>query len=365
MKTLQRTAVISDYEGPWSTVDYADALTKSVIPNADRLFKSLSNYIVYLINTRPKEGYQPGYTLALAAPILIAYDVNEDKMKTIAKESARFVPGTKEAIGNMQQQGPFWIVSTGYKQYVDSTAPLVGIPLNRTRSTPFPIEELKQNVREDDKRMVREIAQNITRLPPVGVINSEKDVTPEMRVTIDYLGEFLWRVLPQTSLAPTLESVKPMGGERKVMALREILKEEKVTPRKAVGVGDSFTDVDMLKWIADAGGLSISFNGNNHALKSAMVAITASDTHITPVITQIYARSDIREVEHVTRNWSASALREEVNNGYLDQRLLDSVMKLSEFPMAYWLTKENFESVKAKSLLSRTSVRGEDVSVLA
>lgn len=370
VSTHQKTVVVSDWEGPWATADYAYDIMRAVVPNGDRLFSAISEYDDYLAYIQKKRGYEPGDTLALIAPFLIAYDIEEGALNSIARKSAKFIRGSMEAIEALRQLGyPLRILSTSYCQYVWHTTSLVGIPQENTKCTIFPIADFKVNVRDEDKSLAKEMIPKILGLGKLGInaSSTEKDLPPEARETINTMDEFFWEVLPKTSFQSVLENIKPLGGKRKLEALQEILKEENRSLKEAVVMGDSITDWVMLKKTSQAGGLAISFNGNAYAVRNAKVAVTSADCMITPVLVQIYGRSGIKEIEHATRNWSLETLREEVTKGYLDQTLFDHLSKLSswnELPMAYWITKKDVDIIIEKSSTFRKNVRGFAVGSL-
>jgi len=370
ISTHEKTIVLSDWEGPWVTADYAYDIMKAVVPNGDRLFSAISEYDDYLAYVKKKKGYEPGDTLALIAPFLIAYDIEEKTLNSIARKSAKFIRGSTEAIEVLRQLGyPLRVVSTSYCQYVWYTTSLVGIPQENTKCTIFPIADFKLNVKDGDKRLVKEMIPRILNLGKLGInaSSTEKDLPAEARETINTMDEFFWEVLPQTSFESVLENIKPLGGKRKLEALQEFLKEENRSPKEAVVIGDSITDWVMLKKASRMGSLAISFNGNAYAVKNAKVAVASVDCMITPVLVQIYGRSGIKEIEHITKNWNPATLREEVTKGYLDQALFDHLLKLNsrnELPMAYWITKKDIDTVIEKSSTIRKSVRGYAVGSL-
>ena len=370
LKTAQKTILVSDWEGPWVIADYAYDIMKALVPNGDRLFSAISEYDDYLAYIRKKRGYEPGDTLALIAPFLIAYDIDEKALQKIANESAKFINGSIESLKILHSLGySVRIVSTRYCQYVWFTASLAGILAEHTRCTPFSITDFKQRVQEQDKELVKNKIPEILRLGKLGInaSSTNRDLLPAARDTISKMDELFWEILPKTTFGPILESIKPLGGSRKLRALEEILKAEKRELKAAVVIGDSITDWVMLKKTKQSGGLAISFNGNSYAVENANVAVMSDNCIVTPILVQIFERTGLKGIKYITSNWSLESLGNEVTKGNLDKTLFDRFQKLKdrpELPQANWITRKNTDSIKEKSSFFRKTVRGHDVGSL-
>ena len=115
----------------------------------------------------------------------------------------------------------------------------------------------------------------------------------------------------------------------------------------------------MLRETRENRGLSISFNGNKHAVQNANVAVASEDCMVTPLLVQIFGRSDIGEIEHVATNWDMDTLRKEVSVGNLDQWLFDRVFRQEEQPAVYWVTEDKIKEILTVSRRYRETVRGE------
>lgn len=369
LTTTRKTMVVSDWEGPWVIADYAYDIMKALVPDGDRLFSAISEYDDYLAYIRKKKGYEPGDTLALIAPFLIAYDIDEKALQKTANESARFITGSIESLKILRSFGySVRIVSTSYCQYVWFTTALAGIPPEHTRCTSFPITDFKQHVQEQDTELVKNMIPEILRLGKLGVnaSSTDQDLLPAARDTISKMDEFFWEILPKTTFGPILESIKPLGGSRKLRALEDTLKAEGHGLKAAVVIGDSITDWVMLKKTKQSGGLAISFNGNSYAIKNANMAVISDNCIITPVLVQIFERAGLEGVRRVTKSWSLENLRTEVANGHLDKTLFYRFQKLKvgQLPQAHWITGKNTETLIKMSSAFRKSVRGSAVGSL-
>jgi predicted HAD superfamily phosphohydrolase len=133
--------VKSDWEGPWVIADYAFEIVKRGLPNGEKVFNVISEYDDYLAYIRKKVNYEPGDTLALIAPFIIAFNLDSNFLIQIAKESANFIHGSIDAIKLLEKLGvSIKVLSTSYCQYVHYTTALAGIPRANVKCTLFDID---------------------------------------------------------------------------------------------------------------------------------------------------------------------------------------------------------------------------------
>jgi energy-converting hydrogenase A subunit R len=364
---------ISDWEGPWVIADHAFEVAKKGIWNGEKLFSIISEYDDYLAYIRKKVGYEPGDTLALIAPFLIAYNVHSGFLLEVAKENANFIDGALEAIRVLEKIGhPIKIISTSYCQYVYYTTALAGIPKTNVRCTMFEIDKYIRKIIDEDKKFVREKVKQITGYPKLGISPtlSENQLNSTVREAIRELDCFFWDELPNTGFKEVLEEVKPLGGYRKYQALLDFSKDQNEDLSACVVIGDSITDWVMLKNVKEAGGLAISFNGNEYAVRNSNVALISDTCLITPIIIDLFMKKGLSAVKELTKNWTYENLRKAVRNQWINSFLFENLIKRVnrktkvEFPLAVWIDEQNLEETVRKSMEMRKKVRGITVGSL-
>lgn len=366
--------VVSDWEGPWVTADHAYEVTKRGVPSGDKLFAGISEYDDYLFYVRKMPGYNPGDTLALIAPFLMAYGRGSPLLIEVAKDNANFIAGAMEGIALLQELHGLDIVSTSYEQYVHYTTALAGIPKERTHCTRFPIDEYFKEIVGKDIQLVGEWAPKIAQLPKLGIsaTTTEKDLSPEALAAVRELDHFYWELLPETSFARVLKEVKPIGGTRKLDAAKAILEKAGLSLQDASIVGDSITDLVMLKETRKAGGLALSFNGNDYAVTSANVMLGSDNCLATAVVVDIFNRKGIEKVRKVAGEWSYKTLKETCQEGALHKAVFDKFCEAfpkpeERFPVLKWvdgISKEELDAAIKTSKTYRKSVRGTAVAAL-
>ena len=365
--------VISDWEGPWVIADYAFELLKRGIPNGENIFKVISEYDDYLAYIRKKPNYEPGDTLALITPFLIAYNLDSNFLLQVAKDCANFVSGSFEALKILRDLGyDVKVVSTSYCQYVHYTTSIANIPLTNVKCTVLKIDKYIEIVDDKDKELVREKGKILANFPSLGISATakEENLSDAAKKVIQELNKFFWKELNKTSFKGILEEIKPLGGYRKYQAVLDFLKEKNEELGSSVVIGDSITDWVMLKKTKEAGGLAISFNGNEYAIRNANVALISDNCLIIPIIIDLFKRKGASKVKEITENFSYERIKEAVAAGWIDSRILEAIEThyegclQSEFPIAIWVSEEMLEEIIAKSLEMRRKVRGITVGAL-
>jgi len=278
--------IFFDMEGPLSIQDNAYELMK-LFPNGGQVFEVISRYDD-LLALEGREGYEPGDTLALIVPFLVHHGIADEDISGLT-ERATIVAGARELIMSMKDWQVFCI-STSYEQYASCIIQRVGILSDNLACTQFPIERYRSLAREKDLAKIAEIEQEILALKP------GDDESMKKR-----LDRFFWVELPQTSLGIALREVKPMGGRRKVEALKGFAQAHGQSLAQVVVVGDSITDARMLETVNSAGGLAIAFNANEYALPYATVGLASINIGDLKIALDAWEEGGRNAVERVIR----------------------------------------------------------------
>ncbi|MCS7254737.1 MAG: hypothetical protein RMK18_08830 [Armatimonadota bacterium] len=269
-----RLLVAFDLEGPLSTQDNAYEVM-GLIEGGHELFERISRYDD-LLTLEGREGYEPGDTLSLILPFLLAHGITERDIALVSS-SADIVPGAAECVSGLKEKGhKVVIISTSYEPHALSIAERVGVSHEDVACTPAPLERIASQVKgvEDDIAYLLSWEKRILDIP------LEDDEQLKRR-----LDGFYWDELPKRPSGELLSSIKVVGGERKVTALRNFMERYGFEMGDVVSIGDSITDFKMLRATRDGGGLAIVFNGNQYALPYGSVGVASSNlSSIIPLV---------------------------------------------------------------------------------
>ena len=280
-----------DLEGPLSPQDNAYELMR-LFPGGERVFEAISRYDD-LLTLEEREGYEPGDTLALIVPFLLYHGISEDDIRKLAQAS-KLVEGSRELIFSLQSRGwKVFCISTSYEQYAFSITQRVGISWKKVASTPFPLDSYRQTLGKEGRFANR----------PYKVEQVERDIPSlsgdeELKRCLD---NFFWTELPSTKLDKVMSEVKPVGGRRKVEALRRFAEEYGQTLSNFVVVGDSITDFRMLDAVNKAGGLAIAFNANEYALPYSTLGLASTHLSDLSTVLDAWEKGGRKRVEEVVK----------------------------------------------------------------
>lgn len=361
MKVSKRV-FITDCEGPISKNDNAFELTSQFIPDGEYFFKQLSRYDDVLAYVDRRRGYNAGDTLRLIVPFLKAYGVTNEKISQFSAHNLVLMPCIKEALKIIMEM-PSFIISTSFEHYIKALCSTLGFPFENTYCTSLDIDSHLINSSEQKKIM--QFRQQICRLPLIGSIDKKtslKDLPVVDKQTIGQLDDVFWEKLTNMELGVFLSDVKPVGGDKKVAAAEEIVDRVGIDLSEVVYIGDSITDVECFRLVRQSGGLTISFNGNEYAVREAEIAIISTNALPMAVIAQVFAKFGHKSVIKLVDHWEPKKLLELQVNSKLINKIIQSTSL--EFLKISLIEEDNIEKLSKESSSFRKHVRGEEIGKL-
>jgi len=110
------------------------------------------------------------------------------------------------------------------------------------------------------------------------------------------------------------------------------------------------------------GGLTISFNGNEYAVREAEIAVMADKALVTAVLTEVFCKHGKEGVVKIVDAWSFDSLKK-IN---INQKLKSMFFEVhaDSLPKVEVVKSENMNRLIKESTCFRKSVRGEAVGRL-
>jgi len=276
MERTPRRIFITDCEGPITKNDNAAELAEAFIPKGDRFFRKISLYDDYLAELARRPGYKAGDTLRLILPFFKAFGLDQSTMTKFSRRNITMIPQADCMLREILELVPAYIVSTSYSPYVRAVCDALSFPFMNTYSTAVNLDDYE--LPPDERGALRDLHKKIMDLPeftiPSGATSPE-DLTEADRSTIEQLDEIFWSEIPRMRINRIIEEVNPVGGHEKALAIEQIRETEKADLRDVFYVGDSITDVEAFRLVKSGGGMALSFNGNDWAVREASFAVTA------------------------------------------------------------------------------------------
>ncbi len=354
---------VSDCEGPISKNDNAFELAENFIPNGDKFFANISKYDDVLADVLQKPDYSAGSTLKLILPFFKAYGLTDRQMEEFSAKNIFLIADSKNTLHQIRAICDAFIVSTSYEHYIRALCNTVEFPFKNTYCTKVSLD--KCPITPKEKEQLREIAQEIVHMPLIDIpsnARSVEDFSPHDQAIIQRLDEIFWSLIPKMFVGKFLVDVVTVGGEQKAEAIRDAAKRLDTALEDVMYVGDSITDVESFKLLRGNGGLTVSFNGNSYAVKSAEVAVLSKSNLVTAVLADLFSKLGKEQTLKAIYSWSIEALKK--NN--VDEALLKQISTLypNALPKVQIVTAKNMESLISESCEFRKEVRGVAVGRL-
>jgi energy-converting hydrogenase A subunit R len=353
---------ITDCEGPISKNDNAFETTSSFVPNGDRLFTVTSRYDDILADVLKRSNHRAGDTLKLILPFLKAYDVTDRKMREFSAKNLVLIPSAKALLKHVRSLAEGFIVSASYEQYMKALCHAIGFPFENTYCTRLNID--KYPMTEKEKARLKLMAEEISQMPvfELSTHMQSEDLSEGDLKVIERLDEIFYKEIAKMSLGRVYSEVVPVGGSEKAHAIKDIVQKLRVTLEDSMYVGDSITDEQAFELVRKNGGLTVSFNGNQHAVKMAEVAVLSESSEVIAIIADAFIKSGKRDALDLVESWS----RESLKRSLVDRTLVTRFLKLypNLFPIVKIVTKENMEILEDESSEFRKKVRGEAIGGL-
>jgi energy-converting hydrogenase A subunit R len=355
---------ISDCEGPISKNDNAFEITERFVPNGGKLFTIVSKYDDVLAGVLKKPGYTAGSTLKLILPFLKAYDVSDAQMEEFSAQNLILIANSKNTLQHVMTVASAFIISTSYEHYIRALCKAVEFPYENTYCTKLSID--KSVVTEKEKEHLKEISKEIVQMPMILIPPEAKtleDLSVADQETVKRLEEIFWSEISGMSVGRIFSEVITVGGSQKAASIEDVVVKLHMPLKEVMYVGDSITDVEAFKLVRENGGLTVSFNGNNYAVRSAEVSVLSENNVVTAVIADVFCKHGKQATLNLVENWNLQSLE---SSRVVSPSLLDKFFSLhpQALPKVQIVTAKNMETITKKSSEFRKKVRGETIGAL-
>jgi energy-converting hydrogenase A subunit R len=314
-----------------------------------------------LADVLKRKGYKAGDTLKLILPFLKAYDVTNQKMVDFSAKDILLVAGARGTMQFVMKMIPSFIVSTSYEHYISALCMAIGFPWENTYSTKVNLD--KYSIKPEEKETLKQIAQEIAKMPIIEIPENTKSLDAfrlKDQAIIRRLDEIFWHEIPKMSLSRIIDEVNPVGGREKAAAVQEIVTKRGCGVDCVLYVGDSITDVECFRLVRNGGGLAVSFNGNEYAVREAEIAVMSENTVITSILADVFSRLGKDSVWQLAEDWSFSALKRFETSPALLRQI--SQMYSNNLPKVTTITSDDREEIIKESVAFRKKVRGEAIA---
>ncbi|MFA5110725.1 MAG: hypothetical protein WC443_04905 [Desulfobaccales bacterium] len=355
----------TDCEGPLALNDNAFELCRDFLkPQGDRFFQQVSRYNDYLAEVAKKEGYDAGTTLKLILPFLKAQGLTNAQIEAYSRKSMALVPGAAEAYTFLHSRNfPIFEISTSYCKFAEAVGAKLGFNREHILCTELDLDRYHLSAAETQELqgLQAEIAAAPAIELPAGAA-SAADLSGPTQEAIALLDRVFGEQLPAMKIGAIFNDVSPLGGPAKAKAVSDSLTNSGLSLADTIYVGDSITDVDAFEAVRAGGGLSISFNGNLHAVRAAEVVVVADCAWPIALLTcifQLWGKEGVLEMAAPETRAKSRAL-------VLPEEVIEPIMTgLNGRGFNLYLSKGvNRDKLAKESVAMRAKLRGEAEAAL-
>ena len=150
--------------------------------------------------------------------------------------------------------------------------------------------------------------------------------------------------------------MRAVGGRRKLEIVKEYAFSHRISADRLIVIGDSISDYAMLQWVKDMGGIAVSFNGNEFALRHSNLIIISETAWAEALVVDLFFREGRDAVVELARGGFSKLDR-------VDDELMERVDGRAEF---YWyedvdgdVEDVEWQDICDKSREMRRRLRGE------
>ena len=353
----------TDCEGPISKNDNAMELSEFYIPGGRHFFSIVSKYDDYLADIERRPDYKAGDTLKLILPFLKAFGATDEGMRQFSREHILLVPGAKEALRDVSHVMEAFIISTSYEPYIDALCEVMKFPKDRTYSTRISLE--RYPLEKKDKKKLISLTQEIQKMEMIewseGAQGLE-DLSDGDQKKIRRLDQIFWKEIQGMAMGRVLVEVNPVGGKEKANAVLLSLKRTGNRLDEVFYVGDSITDVEAFDLVRKGGGMTLSFNGNRYALRSAEIACLSPHASILAILADAFRKGGREGLMAMVERWAPDSL----TSFGIDPELVQKVASTSSegYPKVYRINDGNRAKLIQESEAFRKQVRGVAIGSL-
>jgi energy-converting hydrogenase A subunit R len=339
--------------------DNAFELAQEFIPEGGEFFAKLSKYDDFLADIAEKPGYKAGDTLRLILPFFKAYGVTDAGIREFSERNILLVPGADTALEYIRGIMPAFIISTSYRPYINAMCDTIGFPVEDTYCTELAIDDY--HIPEAEIRYLKLLHDEIMTLPGIEIPASAsalEDLDHGSIRCIERLDRIFWEGCPGMASWKLLEEINPIGGFEKAEAIKKSCQKTKVELRDVMYAGDSITDMEAMKLVRGAGGITVSFNGNRYAIEAADIACLSPNALILAALASMFREDGPESIISLASGW-------ESEKAALEDMMKQSLPAFSTEAIGlYLISDSDRDELVSRSEKFRKTVRGERIGRL-
>ncbi|MBO4552062.1 MAG: hypothetical protein J5673_02560 [Candidatus Methanomethylophilaceae archaeon] len=345
--------LISACEGVFVAGNYMRGLCGRFIRNGEALYDTISRYESISSFLLQRNNTSLGNRIRMLIPFLKAGGVTDHDAYVFAQENLRPMPGAVQALGYMSALFPTYLTTDATEHQCMTISDNLGIPPERVEGSTVGFDSFEIDRKE--AKDLREIGDRISKIKldrePLAT-EFDNDISETDTNLFYEMEEIFNDTIPKMKIFDEAAKLSTFGPNEKSYSLLNKRHALQIDFEDIAYVGNDIQDTLCMELIKDSDGLSISFNGDNHAVKEANVAVIGDDPIAVAVLTAEFYDYGIDAVFDLVENWNKEYLS---SHQCSDRNLMDALLAQSKrrLPVVRMVTRDNMKEISNDSLAYR------------
>ena len=328
------------------------------IDNGEHFYRVIERYdrlTSYVLN---REDATAGSFVKWCVPFMKAYGATDHLIHDCSVENLEMMPNAARTMKYISNLLPTHITTYFYEHSTMEIRERMGYNLCDFADTKLCIDQ--SILGRQESRKLREIAEEICALDvPEGFyqLNVPTELLDEDIKIIKTMDSVLSERISDAGALGLMESTDPMTSHKKAYRMLDIRRQTAIDLDMTMYVGSSSTDFQPMDLVRDAEGLSISFNGEDFAVRGSNVAILSEDTTVVALFASVFMDKGPIASMKLAENWGREYLE---SIEFPDQSLMDAFLRENpdDLPEVYKVDDDNVDDISKKSDLYRRKILG-------
>lgn len=308
-----------------------------------RRYDSLTAYVL------GRDEATAGNTVKWVIPFLKANGATDHLVQKCYAETIELMPGAADALRFASRMLPTFVSTSMFEHGWMSVAERVDAPLCEVFCSRMELDGVQFG--RSDARRIREMCDRISalRIPKVNYeLNVPMEVDEADVRIIRTLDDIIQNQIPELPAMSLMEGASPVTSHRKAYQLLDIRKQTNIDLDSTMYIGGDDTDYLCLDLVRDAGGVALSFNGTDFAVRGSNIAVMAKDSTVGAVFASLFYDRGIEAILDLAANWERPYLRK---CEFPDRNLLDRMLAANprRLPEVYAVDRDNVDEIARKS----------------
>lgn len=328
------------------------------IRNGGHFYDIISRYDSLCAYILSRDEGDSGSLLKMVAPFLKAFGASDLQIHNTSSESLELMPEAGHTMRYALNIMPGFITTGLYEHDVMNICEALGIPMGNISFTGLSLDSEDMNRQEG--RILRDMASDITslRLPRTEYpLNVPMELDPLDSKVLKVLDKVVEDMKSLDASQSIMRSMSSIGSSEKAYTLLEIRRRTSVDLDGTAYVGSHTSDYQAMELVNESGGLSISFNGDDFAVRGSNIAVLSNDCTVAGVLLQEFYNSGIEAVNELAENWNRKYLKERT---FTDPHLVNAMLKANprKLPDVFMVDRSNVNEIAEKSSAYRKRILG-------